>query len=76
MSFPFDDLSPAALETLADLIEERLANPEAEYAPVTWHEAQARRSAERELNTALEDAGMLPRTAHSVAPAAQALTLH
>jgi hypothetical protein len=76
MSFPLDDLSPAALETLADLIEERLENPEAEYAPVTWHEAQARRNAERELNAALDDAEMPPCAARAIAPAAQALTLH
>jgi hypothetical protein len=76
MSFPLDDLSPAALETLADLIEERLENPEAGYAAVTWHEAQARRNAERELHAALEDAEMLPRAVYPVAPAARALTLH
>jgi hypothetical protein len=76
MCFPLDDLSPAALETLAELIEERLANPATDFAPVTWHEAQARRNAERELHTALADAGMPARVAHAIAPAAATLTLH
>jgi hypothetical protein len=76
MSFPLDDLSPAALETLADLIEQRLENPEAGYGPVTWHEAQARRNAERELHAALDDAKIPPCVTRPVAPAAQALTLH
>ena len=35
MTFPLDDLSPAALETIADLIEERLDAP-ASLVPVTW----------------------------------------
>jgi hypothetical protein len=55
MTLPLDDLSPAALETLADLIEERLENPQLEVAPVTWHQSQARCSAARELNQALDD---------------------
>jgi hypothetical protein len=53
--FTLDDLSPAALETLAELIEERLENPEAGFAPATWHQSQARSSAARELNQALDD---------------------
>ena len=55
MTFSLDDLSPAALDTLADLIEERLDNPHDEVAPVTWHQSQARCSAARELNQALDD---------------------
>ena len=35
MTFPLDDLSPAALETLADLIEERLEHSQPGPAPVT-----------------------------------------
>ena len=60
MTFPLDDLSPAALETLADLIEERLENPATDFFQTTWHQAQARRSAARELNAALDDAGLTP----------------
>ena len=55
MTFPLDDLSPAALETLAELIEERLEDPHPGPAPVTWHQSQARCSAVRELNQALDD---------------------
>lgn len=76
MTFPLDDLSPAALETLADLIEERLDNPDSIYASATWHETQARQNAARELQQALvreeprwwpatdPTAGIAPRTLH------------
>jgi hypothetical protein len=76
MTFPLDDLSPAALETLADLIEERLDNPDSGYLPATWHETQARQNAARELQRAMTQeeprwwpagdptAGIGPRTLH------------
>jgi hypothetical protein len=59
MTFPLDDLSPAALETLADLIEERLDNPDSAYAPITWHQSQARQNAARELRQAIEEENLL-----------------
>lgn len=76
MTYPLDDLSPAALETLADLIEERLENPEAGIEPATWHQTQARQSAARELRQAIAEQdqlwlptgdlndGIAPRTLH------------
>jgi hypothetical protein len=59
MTFPLDDLSPAALETLADLIEERLENPDSAYTPLTWHQSQARQNAARELRQAIEEESLL-----------------
>lgn len=58
MSIYLDDLSPAALETLADMIEQHLENDESHLAPVTWHQAQARQNAARELSQALMDADL------------------
>jgi hypothetical protein len=58
MSIFLDDLSPAALETLADLIEQRLENEDSHLAPVTWHQAQARQNAVRELSQALVEADL------------------
>jgi hypothetical protein len=58
MSIFLDDLSPAALDTLADLIEQRLENAESHLDPVTWHQAQARQNAVRELSQALMDADL------------------
>jgi hypothetical protein len=75
MTFPLDDLSPAALETIADLIEERLDAP-ASLVPVTWHQAQARRSAARELISALDDAGMIQMSMRQDLLNATAITLH
>lgn len=76
MTFPFDDLSPAALETLADLIEERLENPDSAFAPATWHQAQARQNAARELRQAIEADDMPWWPAGEVASTADARTLH
>jgi hypothetical protein len=76
MKLSLDDLSPAALETFADLIEERLENPDDGFAPATWHESQARRNAERELNTAMDDAGPGCPAARPIPQSAGALTLH
>jgi hypothetical protein len=59
MTISLDDLSPAALETLADLIEQRLEDPESYLAPVTWHQAQARQSAARELSQVLREADLI-----------------
>lgn len=75
MTFPLDDLSPAALETIADLIEERFDAP-ARLVPVTWHQAQARRSAARELLSALDDAGMIQMSMRQDLIDATAITLH
>jgi hypothetical protein len=58
MSIYLDDLSPAALETLADLIEQRLENPDSHLTQVTWHQAQARQNAARELSQALLEADL------------------
>jgi hypothetical protein len=76
MSIYLDDLSPAALETLADLIEQRLENDQSHLAPVTWHQAQARQNAVRELSQAMADAdpAWLPGPADSAGD--QPLTLH
>lgn len=76
MTFSLDDLSPAALETLAELIEERLENPHSGFEPATWHQAQAQRSAERELNAALDDAGRLQLRARRIPAEAGSATLH
>jgi hypothetical protein len=59
MTHPLDDLSPAALETLADMIEERLENPESGFEPATWHQTQARQNAARELRQALVEENLL-----------------
>jgi hypothetical protein len=59
MSIFLDDLSPAALDTLADVIEERLANTDSHLDQVTWHQAQARQNAARELSQALRDADLV-----------------
>ena len=76
MTFPLDDLSPAALETIADLIEERLDRPAADIVPVTWHQAQARRSAARELMAALEESGMIEFSFRQALLESTAITLH
>jgi hypothetical protein len=76
MTFPLDDLSPAALETLADLIEERLESPHGDLAPVTWHQSQARCSAVRELNQALDDIFLASWAAGRPIHASAAPTLH
>jgi hypothetical protein len=76
MTFSFDDLSPAALETIADLIEERLDAHATDLVPVTWHQAQARRSAARELIAALDDAGLIQMSARQDLLDATAITLH
>ena len=76
MTFPLDDLSPAALETLAELIEERLENPQSGPAPVTWHQSQARCSAARELNQALDDIFLASWAAGRPVLADAAPTLH
>ena len=59
MTNPFDDLSPAALETLAELIEERLENPESGFESPTWHQTQARQSAARELRQAIAEQDLM-----------------
>jgi hypothetical protein len=59
MTNPLDDLSPAALETLAELIEERLENPESGFEPPTWHQTQARQSAARELRQAIVEQDLM-----------------
>jgi hypothetical protein len=59
MSIFLDDLSPAALDTLADVIEERLADTDSHLDPVTWHQAQARQNAARELSQALRDVDLV-----------------
>ena len=59
MTYPLDDLSPAALETLAELIEERLENPDAGFEAATWHQTQARQNAARELRQAITEENLL-----------------
>lgn len=76
MTFSLDDLSPAALETIADLIEDRLENPDADFVPATWHQAQARRSAARELLAALDDAGLIGPSIRQDILDSIAITLH
>ena len=76
MTFSLDDLSPAALETIADLIEDRLEKPEADFVPATWHQAQARRSAARELLAALDDAGLIGLSMRQDLLTSTSVTLH
>ena len=76
MTFSLDDLSPAALETIADLIEDRLDQPDADFVPATWHQAQARRSAARELMAALDEAGLIDMSIRQNLLASTAITLH
>ena len=76
MSIYLDDLSPAALETLADLIEERLENDQSQVTPVTWHEAQARQNAVRELGQAMADADPTWVPSPTGPTADQSLTVH
>lgn len=58
MSIPLADLSPTTLDCLAELIEQRLEDPEAMLLPATWQEAMARDDADRELVAALHAAGL------------------
>lgn len=76
MTFPLDDLSPAALETLADLIEERLENPDSAYRPLTWHQSQARQNAARELRQVIEEECLLCWPRRDLADAIALHTLH
>lgn len=59
MTISLDDLSPAALESLAELIEQRLDDNDTYVEAVTWHQAQARQNAARELSQALRDAALV-----------------
>lgn len=74
MSIYLDDLSPAALETLTDLIEQRLDNEQSHLDPVTWHQAQARQNAVRELSQALAEADPQWVPAATELPSDQSLT--
>lgn len=57
MSISLADLSGATLDCLADLIEQRLENPDAVLAPATWQQAAQRDDADRELVEALHRSG-------------------
>lgn len=59
MTISLEDLSPAALEAIADLIEQRLENDESYLESATWYEAQARQNAARELSQVLRDANII-----------------
>lgn len=76
MSIYLDDLSPVALETLADLIEQRLENEESHLAPVTWHQAQARQNAAREFSQALLEADLRWVPAANGLASTESLMLH
>jgi hypothetical protein len=76
MTISLDDLSPAALETLAGLIEQRLDDKDAYLEPVTWYQAQARQNAARELSQALRGSALVWVPAQHGLASNESLALH
>jgi hypothetical protein len=76
MSLSLDDLSQSTLDCLADLIEQRLENPDESLVPATWQDAVARQNAAADLHEVLCESGLIWIAAAPAPASSASLSLH